>query len=466
MFKPILSLLFLLLAATVSAVSSSGNRLLAVLEDVAEKEKYSKFMGDLQSRGFSITYSTPKSDSLKLSHLGERVFDHVIIFPTKSKGLGPNLTPALLLQFVKDEGNVMLVLSAETAVPISIVSLLHELDIQLPADRTGLVVDHFNYDKISAAEKHDVILVKPRPVRDFHKDIFGSEKQTSQLLAVPRAIGQTLGQSPLLNTVLRAPLTAYSYDPKEQSEVVDDLFAAGEQLSLVSAVQPRNSARVAVVGSAEMLQDQWFDAEVKSSRSIKKVSTYNREFAKKLSGWTFQEYGVLRVNSVEHHLSEAGASNVSNPAIYRVKNDVTYTISLSEYKPETQSWGPFTVPDGDEIQLEFSMLSPFYRLGLKPTTSTESDATKYSVSFTLPDQHGIFNFRVNYKRPFLTYIDSKDQVSVRHMAHDEWPRSYVISGAWPWITGIGATVTGFLAFCLVFMFSAPTGKATVTKKTQ
>lgn len=238
------------------------------------------------------------------------------------KGLGPNLTPALLLQFVKDEGNVMLVLSAETAVPISIVSLLHELDIQLPADRTGLVVDHFNYDKISAAEKHDVILVKPRPVRDFHKDIFGSEKQTSQLLAVPRAIGQTLGQSPLLNTVLRAPLTAYSYDPKEQSEVVDDLFAAGEQLSLVSAVQPRNSARVAVVGSAEMLQDQWFDAEVKSSRSIKKVSTYNREFAKKLSGWTFQEYGVLRVNSVEHHLSEAGASNVSNPAIYRVKNDV------------------------------------------------------------------------------------------------------------------------------------------------
>lgn len=112
------------------------------------------------------------------------------------------------------------------------------------------------------------------------------------------------------------------------------------------------------------------------------------------------------------------------------------------------------------------MLSPFHRLALEPATSTESDATKYTVSFTLPDQHGIFNFRVNYKRPFLTYIDTKDQVSVRHMAHDEWPRSFVISGAWPWITGIGATVTGWLAFCLVFMFSAPTGKATVTKKTQ
>lgn len=237
-------------------------------------------------------------------------------------GLGPNLTPALLLQFVKDEGNIMLALSSDTTVPISIVSLLHELDIHLPADRTGLVVDHFKYDTISAAEKHDVILVKPKPVRGFHRYIFGSDKETSQLLAVPRALGQTLGQSPLLNSVLRAPLTAYSYDPKEQSEVVDDLFAAGEQLSLVSAVQPRNSARVTVVGSAEMLQDQWFDAEVKQSSSNKKVSTYNREFARKLSGWTFQEYGVLRVKSVEHHLNEVGASNVSNPAIYRVKNDV------------------------------------------------------------------------------------------------------------------------------------------------
>lgn len=58
MFKPILSLLFLLLAATVSAVSSSGNRLLAVLEDVAEKEKYSKFMGDLQSMSSSAHHLT------------------------------------------------------------------------------------------------------------------------------------------------------------------------------------------------------------------------------------------------------------------------------------------------------------------------------------------------------------------------------------------------------------------------
>ena len=43
-----LSLLLLGLFAAVNALSHSGNRLLVVLEESAEKEKYSKFLGDLE----------------------------------------------------------------------------------------------------------------------------------------------------------------------------------------------------------------------------------------------------------------------------------------------------------------------------------------------------------------------------------------------------------------------------------
>jgi hypothetical protein len=43
-----LSLLLLGLLAAVNALSSSGNRLLVVLEELGEKEKYSKFLGDLE----------------------------------------------------------------------------------------------------------------------------------------------------------------------------------------------------------------------------------------------------------------------------------------------------------------------------------------------------------------------------------------------------------------------------------
>ena len=123
------------------------------------------------------------------------------------------------------------------------------------------------------------------------------------------------------------------------------------------------------------------------------------------------------------------------------------------------------MPDTDALQLEFSMLSPFHRLPLHPVISDDTSTT-YSTSFKLPDQHGIFNFKVNYKRPFLTNIEEKNTVSVRHMAHDEWPRSYVITGAWPWLGGIGATVIGWLAFCVVWMYSAPGKTVENEKKTQ
>lgn len=45
--KSLFSLLVLLLAAVVQAVSSAGGRLLVVLDDVADKQEYSTFFGDL-----------------------------------------------------------------------------------------------------------------------------------------------------------------------------------------------------------------------------------------------------------------------------------------------------------------------------------------------------------------------------------------------------------------------------------
>ncbi|KAL7621394.1 oligosaccharyl transferase glycoprotein complex, beta subunit [Parahypoxylon ruwenzoriense] len=460
----LISFFVLLFVSLVCAISSSGNRLLVVLEDVAEKQAYSKFLGDLEGRGFQINYETPKSESLSLFHLGEKSYDHVLFLPTKSRALGPNLAPKILLDFINANGNILLALSASQPTSTSIVSLLLELDIHLPPDRQGLVVDHFNYDGLASPEKHDVLLLPPPgPLRPDVKDFFSPASANDELVAFPNGVGQTLGSGALLAPIMRAPSTAYSYNPKEQTEAIDDLFASGAQLSLVSTLQARNSARLTVLGSAEMLTDKWFDAKVKKVGEKKEVSTLNREFAKLVSGWTFKETGVLRVNWIEHHLNEAGASNASNPKIYRIKNDVTYSISLSEY-----SWDkyiPFTVLESDDLQLEFSMLSPFHRLKLNPTTSSE-DSTTYSVSFKLPDQHGIFNFKVNYKRPFYSNVEEKNTVSVRHFAHDEFPRSYVISGAWPWLMGIGATVTGWLAFCALWLYSKPTTKAEESKKTQ
>lgn len=242
-------------------------------------------------------------------------------------GYGPALTPKLLLDFTNAGGNVLLGLSADSSTPSSISSLLLEFDISLSPDRASVVVDHFNYDTISAAEKHDVLLI-PRPgsLRPDVKNFFGGDG----VLALPKAVGQSLGNtSPLLVPILKAPATAYTYNPKEEGESMEDPFATGSQLVLISAIQARNSARFTVLGSLEMLEDKWFDSNVKG-RDGKSVKTVNREFAKQLSAWTFQEVGVLKVGMVSHYevadASKKGENRTQigfqNPGIYRIKNDV------------------------------------------------------------------------------------------------------------------------------------------------
>lgn len=212
----------------------------------------------------------------------------------------------------------MVAMTSTTPTSTSLVSLLNELDITLPVERTGTVVDHFNYDSTSSPDEHRVLVLDaPGPIRPDVKNYF---ERPGSVLAVPNAAGHVLGNSQLLTPILRAPATAYSYNPTEQFDAIeaDELFAAGSQIALVSAAQARNNARVTLLGSAEMLQDKWFGAKVTKAGN-KAAAADNRAFAKTLSAWAFKEIGVLRVNGVEHHLKDDAEIN---PGLYRIKNDV------------------------------------------------------------------------------------------------------------------------------------------------
>lgn len=285
------------------------------------------------ARGFSATIESPKADKLSLFKHGERAYDHVLLLPAKSKGLGPALTANNLLEFMKKDGNILLALSSESNTPTAIHSLLLELDISIPTDKGASVVDHFSFDSASAADKHDVLLLPfPTALKPGVKNYFGGDGY----IAVPRAVGQVLGnESPLLSPILRAPSTAYSYNPKDEAEAVEDPFAVGQQLNLVSAIQANNAARLVVVGSSELLQNKWFSEKVKLAG--KDITTGNREFAQKVSAWTFKETGVLQIGKLIHYQDEGVSKKLntsasvpeSNPTIYRVKSDVvSYSCSI------------------------------------------------------------------------------------------------------------------------------------------
>ena len=49
----------------------------------------------------------------------------------------------------------------------------------------------------------------------------------------------------------------------------------------------------------------------------------------------------------------------------------------------------------NDVQLEFTMLDPHVRTALSPVAG---EPGKYSVTFRVPDRHGVFKFVVDYKR--------------------------------------------------------------------
>ncbi|KAF3168897.1 oligosaccharyl transferase glycoprotein complex, beta subunit [Orbilia oligospora] len=431
-------------------ISLTGPRTLLVLEDDV-KTQFQTLISDLEARGFTTTTHTPKSTTLSLFQHEERVYDNIIIFPTKLKGLGPNLPSSSFLKHATAGGNILILLpsSEDDNVPAAIAELATQVDIFLPP-KGFAVVNHFDLaDQIEP--EHNTLLVDLPSFQSDTKNYFNSgEDKAAKLLY--RGAGLALGSSPLVQPILKAPRFAYSYDTKEASSFADDenVFSAGKQLALVAGVQTRNNARITFVGGADLLADKSFTKIARTNQM-----SGNRAFAKDVTAWTFKETGVLRVDGIEHWGEEFG-QGVVNGDVYRIKHDVTFSIALSEYSYD--HFQPFVAPADDAVQLEFTMLDPYYRIPLSASSSPliqHKNSTTYSTTFKTPDQHGVFTFAVNYKRPFLSNVHEKRAVTVRHFAHNEWTRSWGISGSWPWIAGIWVVVVGWIGFVGLWLWSKP-----------
>jgi len=94
-----------LFVSWVSATPLAGGRVLAVIEEQYDNAKYSQFLMDLRGkapvnffgiakltysltpgRGYDVKLESAKKDTLMLLEHGDKVWDHVILFPPKSKG--------------------------------------------------------------------------------------------------------------------------------------------------------------------------------------------------------------------------------------------------------------------------------------------------------------------------------------------------------------------------------------------
>ncbi|KAI7900438.1 Dolichyl-diphosphooligosaccharide--protein glycosyltransferase subunit WBP1 [Cokeromyces recurvatus] len=409
--------LTLLTFVFVEAKSVSGNRILVLLDSLAEKDVYSRFWQQLEDRQYELTFKSADDTSTALIYFNEPLYNHIIHFAPKASKLSQHsaLNNVQLVNFVNNGGNMLIAAGAEASDNLR--ALASEFDIELGYET---VFDHDNY-----YEEHDKIItsnfVAPSSIID-----------TKQIEApiLYSGTGLTIGQLPLSSAILTAESNAFLADSyhKKASSV--------EPIALVGALQARNSARVTFVGSLDIFSNEYLSAQIDSKSS----KSGNEEFIKQLSQWTFQEKGVLKI--VGHHHHKEGETEQRD--WYRVKDDIVYNVDIVEYK--NNQWVPYKA---DDIQLEVIMLDPYIRTTLKQVPSDSSNVGRFEANIRLPDVYGVFTLKVNYKRTGVSYILAEDQVSIRPFRHNEYPR--FLTAAYPYYASTGSMILGFLVFSAVWL---------------
>ncbi|ORY45436.1 Dolichyl-diphosphooligosaccharide--protein glycosyltransferase subunit WBP1 [Leucosporidium creatinivorum] len=424
------------LAALAVADYLPSSRILVVSDDGLELSRYALFWSSLRERGYDIAFKSSKDAQPPLRDHDTLVFDHLILFAPSSKSFPPELSPQSLYSYVKQGANLLVVLSPDLSEFWR--DFAREFDIDFD-DRGHLAIDHFTYSPELDDGSHTTLLI---PLADAPTPFISPATRAGPPLLY-RGTAHAVGRLPLLTNILHAPSTAYSYEANGEDAPTEDLYLSGSTTGLVSALQAKNNARISFVGSLDLFSDAFASAPVSTSAGSASVRSGNTAFIADLTRWTFGESGLLRVEEIRHARTSDGAT----ADLYRVGDELVYDIDVSAL--QDGSWHPYLA---DDLQLEFTMLDPHLRLPLttssaEPTSSTT--ASRFSARFHAPDRHGVFTFKVDYRRAGWSFIDEKTVVSITPPRHDQYER--FITGALPYYGGAASVSVATIGFVVLWL---------------
>ncbi|KIM87409.1 hypothetical protein PILCRDRAFT_275831 [Piloderma croceum F 1598] len=415
------------LAGLINAKSSSGDSVLIVLEPNLQKEDYSIFFTSLTERGYDLTFRAPKDLTPLIIEDDIPSFAHVVLFTPESKSYAPDITPQSLVTLLSDKTNLLLVLGPKQTI---LTSLASEFSLILPPPGTPLI-SHFPKRDTPAS----VI-----PIDIPSHPILTSGTPPIWFSGTPHA----LGNNPQLFPIVHAPAESFAADSTEDSNadaLVDaadkggEGLWAGSSMAVVSGFQTKDGARVAWVGGLELFSDAFARKELSKGKA-----SGNAQFAQDITAWTFQETLALRIDSISHHK----VNETSPPEVYTTNDQAVFTAKISKYDVKTSSWQPYS--GLKDLQLEFTMLDPHIRTILAPVSGSPGT---YSVTFRVPDRHGVFKFVIDYKRKGWSTLQSSTTIPVVPPRHDGYPR--FLSAAWPYYAGAISTSIGFVVFSTIFL---------------
>ncbi|CAD1781829.1 similar to Saccharomyces cerevisiae YEL002C WBP1 Beta subunit of the oligosaccharyl transferase (OST) glycoprotein complex [Maudiozyma barnettii] len=417
--------LFLVLVCSILAAAKSavGSRTLVVFDDrVDDLSTYSDFFNLLKDHEFDVTTLelSDKSTKINLFERDTRLYDHLILFPVKGKHYSKQLAAKKLIRFNENGGNILaLTVPQVSSDPIHL--YLNQLGIY-PSPRTQSLHDLFqdSTDLLFSVDQleNENVYSKTNEKKD---ELFNFGESVSAAL---------LDNREQIVPILQASKTSFTSGNKSREASWTD----GSQGYVIAGFQNLKNTRSTWIGSVKFLSNSHFKQ--------------NQDLINELISWTLQEKSVIKATEVSH--THSGDDKVSYDELpYKVTDNVTYTIALTQW--DGQKWVPYV---SDDVQFELRQIDPYYRITMTAQGPAPQDPASelYSTgSFMLPNRHGMFTFITDYKRSGLSYIHEADIKAIRHLANDEYPRSFEIPNAWVYLASIATVIISFIAFVLFFI---------------
>lgn len=398
-------------AATAQKPTIEKNKVIVVLDNLAIRDSHSIYFRNLEEQGFKLEYKHISQD-IKLIEFGEYLYDQMIFFAA-SENEPKNLKVEKILDFFDSGHNI--IFAADVDISKTYRNLANALGVEF--DGYGSRV----YDGTHTFQ-----------AKNFVADSAFHDVAPGQSISY-KGIGMSLTtyENFQVYPFIRGNEFTYS---RLENPGGSKILSAGKNVILGATIQGRNNARAFITGSLEMF-----------SNELSAASRGNNEiFVEGLTQWAFQLRGVLRVDGIFHHFAN---DNTFQPHEYKVYDDIVYNADISTYDHKTGKWVPYVA---DDLQLEFVMLDPYIRTGLKNVKGT----SRYSVGFRAPDKYGVFQFKVTYRRPGYTFLNLATKITVRPFKHNEYER--FLFEAYPYYATVFASLAGFVIFVIYFLLDKDT----------
>ena len=444
-----------------ASASGPGLRTLVVVDGPGGvgRGAYSLFLDDLERNGHVVKVAGASDPGTVLESYGEALYDTVVFFAPRSSlpagedqsGRG-RLSVLSLLSFVDGGGNLVVAAGGDDGTVVqSTRDVVKEVaNGALVAEDGALVVDHGGKSVVRGSRDHADVVARASATSSA-RAVLGEGPLAAGAPVVVRGAAMLGVVAPLeesrgtdqevaasevqLLSLLEVPASAYSFRPYSSVGQGDvEVSTGARDIEVALAVQTRANSRVVVLAGADVCSDRLYSVSVEGEGA-----TGNRAFCARLAAWTSKQVNYVRPMAVRHHREGEAVA----PAMYRIKEPVVYEVDLAQWDAGAGAWVPYAA---DDVQVEFRMLHPYWRL-----TLDDLGNGTFRTSFTTPDKYGVFKFSIRYNRPGYSRVHVEHEAPTRPFRHDEYERFIVT--AYPYYASIASMGVGFVVLGLAYLYT-------------